>query len=186
MSKDDRQRWDERHRTARVQADAPHGLMLRAARWMPGEGRAVDLAGGRGQNACILARRGLETTLCDISGEALGHARRLAEQRGLDLHLTQLDLETQLPAGPFAVVSCINYLDRAMLQDLPDILAPGGLIVLAVATRINLERHERPSARWLLLPGEAPSLFVDMDLLLHEEMWRENGRHEAWVVAQKR
>jgi hypothetical protein len=64
-------------------------------------------------------------------------------------------------------------------------LAPGGLLVVEIATRRNLERHASPSERFLVDEGELPGLVPTLDLLLHDEDWRPSGRHEARLVARR-
>jgi len=50
-------------------------------------------------------------------------------------------------------------------------------------TTTNLERHERPSSRFLLDPGELPDLVPDLEVVEFTEAWRSNNAHEAWLVA---
>ncbi len=65
------------------------------------------------------------------------------------------------------------------------VLAPGGLLVAAHATRTNLERHPRPGPDHVLEEGELPRLVRGLELVRSEEGWLESGRHEARVVARK-
>lgn len=65
----DRERWNARYR-AGEEGRTP--LMLgRSLHHFPRSGRALDLAGGPGQAAVILAARGMSVTLTDISEVAL-------------------------------------------------------------------------------------------------------------------
>ena len=71
----DRDRWNGRY-AAGEEGGTP--LMLgRNLHLFPREGRALDVAGGPGQAAVILAARGLTVTVCDVSDVAL----EMAEER---------------------------------------------------------------------------------------------------------
>ena len=82
-------------------------------------------------------------------------------------------------------IACVHYLDRGLIGRLANELAPAGLLVVAIATAKNLERYDRPSARFLLEPGELPTLLSGLDIVESSEDWRRNSVHEAWLVATK-
>jgi SAM-dependent methyltransferase len=117
---------------------------------------------------------------------ALARAAAAARRLGLPLEVVQLDLEAApLPPGPWDLVLCAYFLHRPLLPALAAALAPGGLLVLAHATRSNLQRHPRPGPDHLLEDGELPSLVRGLDLVRYDEGWLESGRHEARVVARR-
>ncbi|MGE0712063.1 MAG: class I SAM-dependent methyltransferase [Planctomycetota bacterium] len=189
---EDRERWDARYRELDAELGAasrpPARFLELAAGLLPGAGRALDLAGGDGRNALWLAARGLEVTLADVSPVALARAERLAAAGGQRLRTVACDLEREPPpAGPWDVVLCFHYLQRDLFPDIAWALAPGGVLLFCQPTRRNLERHPRPSARFLLEEGELPALIPPvLEVLRLEEGWLEEGRHEARVVARRR
>ncbi|QAT84936.1 thiopurine S-methyltransferase [Corallococcus coralloides] len=186
MSQEDRQRWNDKHQQATATRE-PSAFLRALEDRLPRKGRALDLAGGAGHDACWLARRGLDVTLVDISDVALAQAETLARDAGVPLTRLRLDLETEaLPPGPFDLVVCLNYLWRPLLAAVPSLLAPGGLFVFAQPTRRNLQRHPHPSARFLLEEGELPTLLQGLQSLSFTEDWTDAGRHEARVLAQRR
>jgi tellurite methyltransferase len=180
-------RWDARYATMRGPPGPPCALLLEEAERLPRQGRALDVAGGRGRHALWLAARGLDTTLLDGSAVGLGLATAEAARRGLPLHILRHDLEAHptLPAGPWDLIVWTFYLNRIALPSVSEVLAPGGLLLLAHPTVRNLERHPRPSARFLLDEGELPPLLPGLDLLRHDEGWTADGHHEAWVLARR-
>ena len=142
------------------------------------------MAGGPGRNALWLADRGLDTSLLDISDVALEMAERAAKALGLNVELINTDLEEgAIPEGPWDVVVCFNYLHRPLLPTLAAVLAPDGLLVLELATRTNLELHERPPRQFLLEEGEILTLLPGLELLEYHERWWDD-RHVAHVVAK--
>ncbi|MEM6988934.1 MAG: class I SAM-dependent methyltransferase [Myxococcota bacterium] len=186
MSEADRARWNAKYQ-AGTHGDPTVTPTLRAvAASLPAQGRAIDLAGGRGANAVWLAGRGLAVTLVDISDVALAAARSLAEARGVPLSTLQLDLEREpIPAGPWDLVLCSSYLERAMWGQVP--LAPGGRLVWIHPTVTNLERNPKPSQRFLLKPGEGASIIAALpNVRIHEhrEDWID-GRHLSVVIAER-
>jgi tellurite methyltransferase len=186
MSDLDRQKWQARYRDGDHQSAVPSPLLDRIAELLPNRGRALDVAGGAGRNALWLARRGLDVTLVDIASAGLAIARARAEEANLPLDVLALDLETTpLPTGPWDVITSFMFLDRKVFAQVADTLAPGGVVVLLQPTLVNLERHARPPRAFLLEPGEAETLFGDLENLHHFEGWTDDGSHEAHLVAQK-
>ncbi len=178
--------WNERWATAQDQRTEPRALLVEARHLLPANGSAVDLAGGPGTDACWLAGHGLTTTLIDASSVACTQAAERARSLGVELDTIVADLETDpIPGGPYDVIHIANYLHRPMLGTVADALNPGGLLLMTVATTHNLERHDRPPRPFLVEPGELPALVPTLEPLRFDEAWRDNGRHEARLIARR-
>jgi 2-polyprenyl-3-methyl-5-hydroxy-6-metoxy-1,4-benzoquinol methylase len=190
MPSDDQTRWDAKWGARDEAPSAPSGYLDQVVDLLPSARpgvRALDVAGGGGRNALWLAARGYDVTVVDVSSVGLALAERRAAAAGLALHTEVRDLERDgLPPGTYDVILSVYFLDRPMLATVAHHLTPEGVLVLEHPTVTNLERHERPSRRWLLEPGEVPSLLTGLELIQYEEDWNESGRHEARVVARRR
>lgn len=185
MSDADRQRWNARYQEG-AGAREPSAFLRSLDALLPRTGRALDVAGGVGEDARWLARRGLDVTLVDVSEVALTRAGQVAREAGVTLGLERLDVEEQaLPSGPHDVVLCLNYLWRPLFAAFPPLLAPGGWLVFAQPTRANLQRHAHPSARFLLEEGELLGLVQGLQVVSLTESWTDEGRHEARLVARR-
>jgi SAM-dependent methyltransferase len=181
----DRERWDASFRAGGHRGEAPPSWLEAFDAELPRAGRALDVAAGTGRIARFWAARGLESLAVDVSGEALRLARAAAEQAGLRLETRELDLEREpLPGGRFAAISCFHYLQRDLLPQLRERLTPGGVLVCEIATLRNLERHAKPSARFLLEPGELRALCAGLELVSYTEEWRD-GSFLARAVARR-
>lgn len=192
MAHDDRERWNERYRAGLHTSGAPSPVLVGLQRWLPSEGRALDVAGGAGASAVWLAERGLQVTVVDVSEVALARAVEHAASHRVELELVAADLELEpLPPGPWALVVCCSYLQRDLVPRIADALALGGRLVWTHPTTTNLARHPRPSARHLLQPGEARAIVEGAGLVVRvaEEGWVGPGasaRCLARVVAERR
>jgi SAM-dependent methyltransferase len=181
----DRERWNERYREASPQV-APSALLLESDAHLPRSGRGLDLAGGTGRHALWMARRGLAVTLAEVSDVAAARADSLAAQEGLRLAHALLDLEEEpFPAGPWDLVVCAYFLYRPIFQAAARALAPGGVLAVVHPTLRNLERNPKPGAAYLLAEGELPGLAAGLEVVRFDEAWRENGQHEAWLLARR-
>ena len=186
MSDDDRARWDARYRRGEEGAGAPSPFVLAAAEHVPRRGRALDVAAGAGRNGLWLASRGLDVCLVDISPVGLGLAEERAARAGLRVRTVAADLEREpLPPGRWDVVVWTSYLQRSLFPAVRAALAPGGLWIFAHPTARNLERHPRPSRRFLLAPGELAGEVGALEVLVLEEGWTAEGRHEARLLARR-
>lgn len=185
MTTSDADRWNAKYAAAEPRPTAnPHALIVEVASlWDPG--RWLDIACGLGADLLHAAEHGFIAAGVDVSSVAVQAVESRAAARGLFVDVAVLDVTSEaIPAGPWNVISCVHYLDRPLLGRLAESLAPGGHLVAAIATRTNLETHERPSARFLLEPGELSSLVPELTVVRFDEAWRSNGAHEAWLIAQ--
>lgn len=180
----DRERWNGRY-TDGEEGGTP--LMLgRNLHLFPRSGRALDVAGGPGQAAVILAARGLDVTVCDVSDVALDLAATRAENSRVELVTVNADLTVDpLPSGPWDLITCFNYLDRSLIPLMIEELAEGGRLALTLATTTNLERNEHPRREYLLTDGELPSLLDGLAIEYYEEGWKLDGRYCAEAMARK-
>lgn len=186
MATDDREHWDDRYRGVAVpRAITPPELVETELSDFRERKLVLDVACGLGDAGLYLASLGADVTLADVSPIALDIASKRAGAADMTVTTATTDFdEDPLPAGPWDVIICVHFLDRALLPRLGEQLAVGGQLVVAIATTTNLERHTRPSARFLLEPNELPDLVPDLRVLRHDEAWRSNDVHEAWLVAR--
>jgi tellurite methyltransferase len=185
VSEADRERWDRRWGSGEHAGLEPLAWLAEVADLLPDAGRALDVAAGAGRIALGLAARGLETTAVDVSPVALERLSRAAATRELAVVTRALDLEREpLPAGPFDVVTCVDYLQRDLFPALVQRLRPGGALLVEAATRRNLERHAKPSARFLLEPNELLARVAPLEVEVYREGWLD-GRCVARVLARK-
>lgn len=180
----DAERWNRRYLDG--EEGATPIMLGRNLHLFPRSGRGLDVAGGTGQAAVILAARGLAMTVCDVSEVALGLARERAERSGVELDTIELDLVTEpFPPGPWDLITCFNYLDRELFPTMIGQLAAGGQLALTLATASNLERNEHPRAEYLLDDRELPSLLDGLALEYHREGWMLDGRHCVEALARR-
>lgn len=158
----------------------------------------LDVAGGTGRNALALAGLGVAMTVVDSSVVGLERAAAEATDRGLTLTTELWDLEADgLPAGEWDLMVKTYFLDRSALIEAASRLRPGGLLLFAQPTTTNLERHERPSRRFLIEAGELESLVATMqarqplEIVECSEAWRSHradpdyGPHEARLIVRR-
>ena len=149
----DRSRWNEKHRQGGH--DRPSEALLRHLPLLA-PGRALDLAGGTGANARLLARAGFRVTLLDLSDEAI---RRAASG---EIRVVQGDA-LRLPfRGPFETIVVVKYLERSIAPDLVRLLAPGGTLYAEQPTRGLPDPY-------LVRPGEFPRLFARLERIVLDE-----------------
>ncbi|GAA1261562.1 class I SAM-dependent methyltransferase [Pseudonocardia aurantiaca] len=136
---------------------------------VPGGGRALDVACGRGSVAVWLAARGFTVDAVDVSEVALAGGADLAERRGVGdrVRWWAHDLDAGLPAactGPYDAVVCQRFRDPALYPVLAGLLAPSGLLVLTVLSEVD----DAPGV-FRARPGELADAFGGLSVLDHRE-----------------
>lgn len=102
--------------------------------------RVLDLASGDGRHAIAAAMLGATVVAVDQDGAALERGREAATARALEIDWREADLtETLSTLGTFDVVMVFNYLDRARMEAIRALVAPGGALLME--TFLAAQRH---------------------------------------------
>jgi SAM-dependent methyltransferase len=132
--------WDQRYdRDEYVYGTTPNDFLASVAERIPA-GPVLCLADGEGRNGTHLATLGHPVTSVDASSVGLAKARKLAEAKGVHLHLVHADLaEYAIEPGAWSgIVSIFLHLPpvlRARVHAaVVEGLRPGGVFVLEAYT----------------------------------------------------
>ena len=160
-------------------------------RVVPGT-RVLDLACGEGRHALAAAARGARVTAIDKDEARLAAGRERAEAQGLSIEWTAADLEEPWPQlGGFDAVLMFNYLDRARMPQMIELVEPGGFLMMETFLRIQRELGWGPTSDdHLLHPGELARLVAPLEVLHGREVLEavdaERWRAVASVLAVKK
>ncbi|MCH2628285.1 MAG: methyltransferase domain-containing protein [Acidimicrobiales bacterium] len=178
------ERWDAIYDQHRASGDPEPFVAL--SEFLPEPpATAVDLAGGTGGTALWLAANGYDTTLVDISPVALNVAEKEATEKKVSITTIYHDLESGEPLGSlWDIAVCCNFYDPDFFTQLHTCVVPGGIVFVRVATVTNLERHSKPSRKYLVESGELKDLLTGFEPLSYVEDWFDN-RHEARIIGRR-
>ena len=192
MSDADRERWNRRYATPAQDAPRAATVLQDNQHLLPPHGAALDLACGRGGNALLLARHGLNTQAWDIATSALGPLQRQAEQEQLPLTTHSVDLDrTPLPVAAFEVICVSGFLRRDLCPAIAAALKPNGLLFYQTFTQLRMGEGGGPSnPDFLLASGELLRLFATLQPLVYREDadagdLRQGLRNQAALVARR-
>lgn len=178
---------------------APAGRIARPSTWFtwheylirPGT-RVLDFACGEGRHGLAAAARGASVVAVDRDGAALETGRELAEAHGLTIDWRVVDLEGPWPAlGTFEAVLMFNYLDRARMPQVLELVAPGGVLLMETYLVTQRQLGWGPSRDdHLLAPGELARLVAPLRVVHGREVLEpvdvERWRAVASIVAEQR
>lgn len=191
MASGNREKWDRIHLEATAGEPVAARVLADFHHLLPPRGTALDLACGRGGNALLLARAGLETHAWDISAVALERLTEYASRKGLVIHTRQSDVNIVPPeAGSFDVIVVSRFLERIIAPALVTALRPRGLLFYQTFT-VDKDPAVGPrNPAYLLERGELLTLFAGLRPVVYREEGRigdtEQGfRNEAMLVALK-
>ena len=154
---------------------------------LPGSGRALDVACGRGRHALWLAAQGLVTVALDRDPDAVRFIDQEALRLGVPVTTAVVDLETADVGGPegsplalqgdFDVIVVVHYLHRPLFPALLAALRPGGVLVYETFTKAQAARGRPTNPAFLLESGELATLVVPLKILRA----REGHFGDRWV-----
>jgi SAM-dependent methyltransferase len=182
MTEEDRRRWDTRYAEdglAPVRDPIAPPIFAPFEDLFPTEGRALEVACGRGKAALWLASRGMDVYGVDVSPTAILLARELLSRSGYAerARFEVFDLDNGLPDGPpVELLLCYNFRDVRLDQPMMERLAPRGLLAIATLSEVGAG----PGA-FRARPGELRHAFGKLEVLVEGE---RDGK--AWLVGRRR
>jgi SAM-dependent methyltransferase len=161
MARAERERWDALYREGSGGPGDPSPFLIGHAADIP-DGRALDIATGRGRHALWLARRGLRVHAIDISETAARGLAEIGSRQHLVLSPIVADLESfPLPIAAYDVVINVNFLHRPLFPALVGTLRPGGILVFETFLAAQAAHGHPKNPAHLLAPGELRAGFAD-------------------------
>jgi rhodanese-related sulfurtransferase len=154
---------------------------------LPGSGRVLDVACGKGRHALLLAAAGFAVTAVDRDPAALERLRGQAHRLELDVRVEAVDLEgpvVDLGQAVYDLIVVVRYLHRPLFPRLIDALAPGGALVCETFLAGQAERGHPRNPAFLLEPGELLRLVHPLEVLRSRE-GDFDGAMLASVVARR-
>jgi SAM-dependent methyltransferase len=172
MSARARDHWDA-HYTRLEYAAYPDPDPLLLLYTPPGSAdlRALDLAGGFGQNALWLAEQDYTVDLMDVSRVGLLRAQREMAARGLrNVNVFQVDLdEVTLQAETYDLIAVFRYFDARLIPQIRAAMRPHGRVIYETFNRGYLTQRPTFNPNDLLHAGELVGFFGDWRILFHHE-----------------
>jgi len=171
---DDCTRWNEKYRAGA----GPTRINARLQKYLPllKRGRALDLAGGVGQNARLLADAGWSVVLADISDEALLRAPSY-------LNHVQCDaLALPFISNSFDTILCSYFFEPRV--EFASLLTPRGTLFFETYTLADARYRPDFNPAHRFDPAHIPTLFKGLDILFFEET-DDGQRVFATLIARK-
>jgi len=191
MNKEITTKWNTRYSTAEGEA-TPCYALREFTHLLPTKGEALDFACGRGGNALLLARHGLQTQAWDLSSVAIEQLQVISDTQKLNIQASVRDVEQEpLQANSFDVIVVSYFLDRKLAPTLVNALKPSGLLFYETFISEKLEGVGPSNPDYLLGENELLGLFSDIHLLAYREDGlvgdvEQGQRNVAMLVGQKR
>lgn len=152
----------------------------------------LDLACGEGRHALKAAQWGATVTGLDDDDSKLETAREAASRLGVRVGWNNVDLEGDWPdMGPFDAVLVFNYLDRARMAEIRELVAPGGLLFMETYLSWQRDLGWGPTGDdHLLEPGELARLTAPFESIHGREAFEPidatKVRAVSSIIAQRR
>ncbi len=173
MSRAEADTWEARYRAgSATYAARPSAFVLD---WLPRlsglpSGRALDVACGLGATAIALAQAGYAVDAVDIAPTALRRAQQQAAASGQNITWICADLaEHRLPVAGYDLIVNIRFVNRDLVAQFTDALAPGGWVLFEQHLRWPQPVTGPSSPRFRLRPGELRHLLWPLDIVHYEE-----------------
>lgn len=172
-------KWNAQYAWSGKPLPAPAEVLTRGERWLPGNGKALDLACGRGASALWLQARGFETHAWDISQTAIAQLQARAGGQALQAIVRDVEKRAPQPASFDVIVVC-RFLHRPLCPAIADALRPGGMLFYQTFT------HGLSNPDYLLEPNELLTLFPTLNVSWYFEAPEVvQGKAQAMLIAQQ-
>jgi tellurite methyltransferase len=183
LSETDRKRWEAKYATGNPNPGfVPDPLLVQHAALLDGNGWALDVACGVGQNAMYLARRGYNVLAIDGSYNGLHYCRDALTDTDLRVHLVAADLDRfVLPYDCFQLVTVFRFLDRRLIPGLKHAVVPGGLLFYQTFNVNRLSASPQMTRSYLLEPGELARAFVDFETIETNDTSENPSELSHWI-----
>ncbi len=185
MSTEDRLYWDQHYQQHLADPYPPPYPLL--FEYIPpvtdgSAPRALDLAGGLGQNGLWLAEQGYIVDIIDISRVALLRAQEEINRRAIRrVNLLKADVDSaELKPNTYAVLCVCFYLKRGLFSRLRASVQSGGRVVYAAYNKRYQRIAPDTAPDDLLEVGELAGYFADWHILHNVE-----DSHISHIVALK-
>lgn len=191
--------WDEKYRSEGDGAASEPAEIVRELLPLLPAGPALDVACGSGRHALFLAGRAQTVTAVDQSAAALEILESRARAAGhpiarmhtwtgarrTGIHLWRADLEhVALPREAFALIVCVNYLQRSLFAQMERALRPEGVLLFETYTVAQLEfSGGTRNPEYLLELGELRRAFPSLRTVFYREL--RAGKGIAGLIARK-
>jgi SAM-dependent methyltransferase len=168
----DRRRWNEKYRAGQ----GPDRINARLQKYLHllKRGRALDLAGGTGQNARLLADAGWHVVLADISEEALARAPSYLARVQSDA------LALPFVSNSFDTIICTYFFEPRV--DFASLLTPRGTLFFETYTLADAKYRPEFHPAHRFDPAQISKVFKNLEILLLEEM-EDGHRVFATLIA---
>ncbi len=185
-------RWDARYaEPGYLFGSAPNEFLKEHAHLLKKGQKALAIADGEGRNGVFLAEHGLDVLSLDISPRGQEKARKLAQERGVNLRFELADLDTwHWPQAEYDVVAAIFFQFAApaerdkIFAGIKKALKPGGLLLLEGYGLKQLDYKtggpsdpSRLYTRALLVQAFAD--FAEIEVREYDAMLTEGTRHSG-------
>jgi 2-polyprenyl-3-methyl-5-hydroxy-6-metoxy-1,4-benzoquinol methylase len=170
MSQADRDKWNQMYiEGAFSERTHPSALLAEWIDRLP-SGSALDIACGAGRNCLFLARHGFSVTGVDVSKVGLDRAAASARQEQLDVTWIEHDLdEGPGVEGTFNVVVLFRYLNLELIEKLPNLLAPKGVLIVEEHLQTSEDVHGPTNPAFCVQAGELRAHLDGLDVMVDEE-----------------
>jgi SAM-dependent methyltransferase len=166
--------WDAKYERGLPSLEIPDAFFLRCfdevvAPAFPKGGTALDLAGGLGRHALVLARARWQVALVDFSKAALRKVQAKASKEALTLDTFHGEASSfPFKQDSFDLAVLFYHLERELFPLISRALRPGGIFVSKL--RIRWPESETESRQeGLLERNELPAMLPGFRLLHHRE-----------------
>ncbi|NOR80711.1 MAG: methyltransferase domain-containing protein [Methyloprofundus sp.] len=190
MNKGLADKWNQIYQSQTIRSE-PVAVLVENLFLLPKTGRALDLAGGLGENALLLAKQGLTTEGWYISAVAMRKLQQQADAQALPVKTFTKEITPySFASACFDVIVVSRFLDRSICNAIMESLKPNGLLFYQTYTQQKVSELGPQNPHFLLVENELLQLFSSLKAVYY----RENAglgeiqhglRNEAQFIGQK-
>lgn len=183
----DKDKWNAIYADTNTDTPTPCHVLKQYTHLLPNNGKALDIACGRGGNAIYLASLNFESNAWDISNKVIEDLNNNYPK----INAVCFDITNDtLPLTRFDIVTVSHFLDPMLFEVLPQLLNKNGLVFYETFIKDKVDEFGPKNSSYRLDKNELLRYFIDYQILAYHEEGSigdtsKGYRNKACIVAKK-
>ena len=160
-------KWLDKYKRGCKESDFyPDDFLLESQRFIPTNGKVLDLACGIGRNSVYLAKKKYNVDALDGSSVAISFLKEECVRENLTINILLEDVELyKLPSDYYDIIIVARFHKMDYISEIVRSCKSGGIIIYAIFNKLRLIEIDDYDNNSVIRHGELSKLFPEQEIL---------------------